>query len=87
MTALNVQKRSALSAFKMIMMIAVIIFGILIAGTFTFFADIFFNYSIIHQLVKIPVDCGFTDSISLTFKMFCDFISHYMMIFIFSKIT
>jgi hypothetical protein len=86
MTAFNMKKTAAFGAFEMVMVIAVIVFRILITGTFTFFSKIFFDYTIIYKSVKISVNGGFSDSISLNFKMFGDIVSNYMVVFVFFQI-
>jgi hypothetical protein len=86
MTAFNMKKTAAFGAFEMVMVIAVIVFRILITGTFTFFSKIFFDYAIIYKSVKVSVNGGFSDSISLNFKMFGDIVSNYMVVFVFFQI-
>lgn len=70
----------------MVMMIAVIIFRILITGTFALFGEIFSDYAVIDKSVKISVNSGFADSISLSSEMVSNIIGNHMMIFIFFQI-
>lgn len=56
MTAFDMKKTSAFSAFEMIMVVTVDIFRILITGTFALSDIVFSDDSVIYKPVKISVD-------------------------------